>query len=359
MFWHIVISASLLKLILMPYYTSTDFEVHRNWLAITHSLPIEKWYTEATSEWTLDYPPFFAWFEWILSHIASKVDPKMLDIKNLNYKSFETLAFQRISVIVTDLVLVYGITVCSAAIKTGPSVIKLKPSAKERLAALVFTNAGLIMIDHIHFQYNGFLLGIFLSSIGHMLKHNYLKSAALFVLLLNLKHIFLYCAPAYFIYLLASYCNPFIYKMTRCVWNLLRLGVIVVTGFALSFGPFIYHGKLPDVIARLFPFKRGLTHAYWAPNFWALYSAVDRASIVIARLLNSNYAPPVEAKVTSGLVQDSVFANLPQVPPGASLSITVAVLVPVFIKLWQHPKQPMQFLRALILCSFTSYMFGW
>lgn len=118
--------------------------------------------------------------------------------------------------------------------------------------------------------------------------------------------------------------------------NLVKLAVTVIFGFLLSFGPFIFHGQLLVVIRRLIPVQRGLTHAYWAPNFWALYCFSDRCLAMIAKKLNPDFEVPEGS--TSGLVQQSAFAFLPNVPPSATFVLTLIGCIPVLFKLWKHPK---------------------
>ncbi|KTG47708.1 hypothetical protein cypCar_00001609 [Cyprinus carpio] len=204
-FFALALGVSFLKCLLINAYHSTDFEVHRNWLALTHSLPAAQWYYEATSEWTLDYPPLFAWFEYGLSHIARFFDKEMLVVQNLNYASPATILFQRLSVIVADVVFFYAVKECCKCLREDKGKYLLgKPSFI--LTVLLLWNFGLIIVDHIHFQYNGFLFGVLLLSIARHFQNRHFEGALLFSILLNLKHIYLYIAPAYGIYLLRCFC---------------------------------------------------------------------------------------------------------------------------------------------------------
>ncbi|XP_075159185.1 ALG6/ALG8 family glucosyltransferase xit [Haematobia irritans] len=347
MMWPIFVLASCLKLMLVPAYHSTDFEVHRNWLAITHSLPLKQWYYESTCEWTLDYPPFFAYFEWLLSQVAAFVDPKMLEVNNLNYASVETKYFQRISVMVMDFVLMLGVWRCLRSLQRMG--VKINRSLAE---VLLLLNVGLIFVDHIHFQYNGFLYGILLFSISYLLEERYVMCAFVFACLLNFKHIFLYMAPAFGIYLLRNYCLD---ASKNLVFALAKLLVAGLTPFALSFGPFWQH--VPQVLSRLFPFKRGLTHAYWAPNFWALYNTADKVASTVLRVRSSS-----GPTTSSGLVQEFEHVVLPSVRPVATFALTLAFMLPILMKLCRYANKrdsKITFLRAVVICSASSFMFSW
>ncbi|CAH1738883.1 probable dolichyl pyrophosphate Glc1Man9GlcNAc2 alpha-1,3-glucosyltransferase isoform X1 [Aphis gossypii] len=359
---HVVITC--LKLLLLPSYYSTDFEVHRNWLATTYSLPVSQWYSAKHSEWTIDYPPLFAWFEYFLAQIAAFVDYDMLSIHNHNYSSDATIFFQRFSVIITDFVFYYGSRKCAQ------SIVLLMKSTKNKkkkyldeskisvfvIELLLTANVTLLLIDHVHFQYNGFLFGILLISISHILKGENYRSAVWFTILLNFKHIYLYLAPAYFVYLLRHFC--FKKKIRFTLIRLINLGLIVLSVTAISFGPFIFNGQISQVFKQLFPFKRGLSHAYWAPNFWALYNTADIGAKVIYKdydLIKNNNS----VSMTRGLVQEFEHTVLPSITPQITFILTIVFMLPCLYKLWKSNSNPIDFVRCLVLCGLTSFMFGW
>ncbi|KAI1261208.1 glycosyltransferase family 57 protein [Xylariaceae sp. FL1019] len=349
----VAIVATAFKILLFPAYKSTDFEVHRNWLAITNSLSPWDWYYENTSEWTLDYPPFFAAFEWVLSHFAKLADPAMVMVKNLEYDSWQTIYFQRFTVILTELVLVYAL---QCFVESSHGIAK---RAAHAAAISVLLSPGLLIIDHIHFQYNGAMYGVLLLSLVlARQKSTILASGLVFAALLCMKHIYLYLAPAYFVFLLRTYClspkSIFRIQFLNCI----KLGVGIVGVFAAAFGPFALKGQIPQILSRLFPFSRGLCHAYWAANVWALYSFADRALILVAAHLGLPVDYAAIKSLTRGLVGDTSFAVLPDISPRVCFALTLLFQIIPLIKLFVKPTWD-AFVGAVTLCGYASFLFGW
>lgn len=327
--------------------------MHRNWLALTNSLPVNEWYFEKTSEWTLDYPPFFAYFEWAMSQAARFVDPEMLKVFNLEYDSWRTIYFQRATVILTELVLAYALHLY---VETSPMSTK----RAARVAALsIFLSPGLLIIDHIHFQYNGFMYGLLiLSLVLARKKSTLLLSGLVFAALLMFKHIYLYLAPAYFVYLLRVYCLGAKSVFHIKFWNCVKLGTGILAIFGLALGPFAYWSQMPQLLSRLFPFSRGLCHAYWAPNMWAMYSFTDRVLIYLAPYLKLSVNKEALHSVTRGLVGDTSFAVLPEITPSMTFGLTLLFQTIPLIRLFFLPDWD-TFVGAVTLCAYASFLFGW
>lgn len=110
----------------------------------------------------------------------------------------------------------------------------------------------------------------------------YLASGLLFAVLLCMKHIYAYLVPAYIVFLLRAYClsHRLTFDIRTIKWlNGIKLGGGIAAILSVAFGPFALKNQLGQIMSRLFPFARGLCHAYWAPNIWAIYSFTDRILI--------------------------------------------------------------------------------
>lgn len=378
--FNIWVVSVVLKLLLSVGYHSTDFEVHRNWLAITSSLPVSQWYIDTTSQWTLDYPPFFAYFEWFVSRFVSGwvLDDGCLKLVEEGLYGLPTILFQRLSVIVSELVLL-------ASLQWYINTSKTKEEERRAfvIASSLVLSPGILIIDHIHFQYNGMLYGILVLVINCARLERYLLCGFWFATLLCFKHIYLYLAPAIFVFLLRKYClnfeinrsKPFFVSMFKIIlWkNLFKLSLVVLSVFTVAFGPFLYYNVLPQLLERMFPFSRGLTHAYWAPNFWAIYSALDRLLILIYTKIPFSQRPLIKLfkfdlqllsdqkllnKTTRGIIGESEFLVLPRITPQITFFLTSFYQIMALIPLFLQPTFRC-FLGSLTLCGYASFLLGW
>jgi alpha-1,3-glucosyltransferase len=350
-----LVFATCVKILLIPAYRSTDFDVHRNWLALTRHLPLSEWYFDdvnGTTVHTLDYPPSFAYFEYMLSSNPvtdwllnfGLVDERCLALlpDTDNAPSQDCVVFQRSTVIVSGVILWMGAYFASWAVFPN-DVIKCRWTF-----LLIVLNPGLLWLDHVHFQYNGMLLGMLLTSLGLLVKGAAVKgtqhhacillAAALFAVLLTMKHLYLGLAPLYFVYLLSVYCMTPSFSMP----NFLCLAVVTGSSLVAPFVPFGIQknptNQLSQLLSRLFPFGRGLVHDYWAGNVWAIWVLSDKVLGFVGRGIGE-------------------FWSLPDIPPSLVALILLVGLVPGLVCGWNA--SPNMLLYCIAFCAMSSFMLAY
>lgn len=99
--------------------------------------------------------------------------------------------------------------------------------------------------------------------------------------------------------------------LTFCYTGFIFVMYYIILSLVILF--YVCFFQIKQVFSRLFPFGRGLCHAYWAPNIWVFYILLDKALAFAFIKLGFNVGTPT-ASFTGGLVGDSsTFSVLPQV----------------------------------------------
>jgi len=230
------------------------------------------------------------------------------------------------------------------------------------------------------------MMGILFLSIDAILSSHVLVGAALFAVVMNMKHIFVYMAPVFFAYILKNYCfcSPLPTGPTSqpaqkekrqgeedsedkmreeeedrdrprfSLFRFVQVALVVIAVGGLSVGPFVILGQVGQVLSRLFPFGRGLCNAYWAPNFWAIYNVLDK---VLARVLGINGTG--KGMMTGGIVGEFEHVVLPVIKPLYTFILTLAATTPLLWKLLDGTRKGHVFIAALVQCSLCFFMFSW
>jgi alpha-1,3-glucosyltransferase len=215
----------------------------------------------------------------------------------------------------------------------------------------------------------------------------YLLMTLCFSSLVLMKHLFLPLAPIFAVYLLQNFCvvqtsNIKSSETSRDINNesphhtyyfsvvrFMQLALIAVLTLLIGFGPFLMCGdciaQFQQMLTRLFPFGRGLVHAYWAPNVWALYCALDKfGHFFVTKVLRLSLTTSDTVLLhdsASGVVGDFSLFLLPRVTAAHCIALLAICLVPATWSLCRPGARgsTTALLQALIFMSLSSFMFGY
>ena len=209
--------------------------------------------------WGLDYPPLTAYHSFLVGSVAKLVDPAYVELwTSRGYESIAHQFFMRMTVLLSDLV--FFISALYYYIKSS------KISTKYQWVLFgICSHPGLTLIDYGHFQYNCVSLGLALWAINFISQGKNMMAAVAFSAALNFKQMELYHALPIFFYLLAV-CERKQGLLSK-LSSLAGIGTATIATFALIWYPFLPLCDLQQVIARVFPFNRGIFEDY-VGNFW-------------------------------------------------------------------------------------------
>ncbi|GJQ13221.1 hypothetical protein GpartN1_g5012.t1 [Galdieria partita] len=195
----------------------------------------------------------------------------------------------------------------------------------------------------------------------------FLLSIAILVLL---KQTFFYIVP---ISLFAITCQRYAqyhetsWRSFISLW--IQSSLLFILFLSIGIFPWLYDWQQLKILqSRLFPFDRGLLHAYWPPHFWAVYGCLDQLLSKLTKILFPHSWIASSRNISSrGLIGImKPFLLLPNPSPWICHAMVVLGMLPSFYDLWKsrrmllHPIHSMEvWMRALTIVFLSSFLFGW
>lgn len=332
-------------------------------MEVTTQLPMSQWYFHDLEWWGLDYPPLTAYHSWLLGKIGGYINPSWFTLHTSRGLEDPILkVFMRATVLVSEY-LIY----IPAAVIFVRRLANLQGinswNASIALTAILM-QPGVILIDHVHFQYNTVMLGLVLASMSSILAGRYMWSCVFFVLALGFKQMALYYAPAMFAYLLGVCVFPRIN-----IPRLLGIAVVTLATFALLLLPLLLGGLYdsyrgidarPELFGRFSPLPLFSEYSYLI-NFKAWYYPIIQQLTQMIHRVFPFARGLFEDKVANFWCALNVVIKLKQYPAAvlqrASLLLTLAAITPPCFVIFVKPKKELLPL-ALATTAWAFFLFS-